>query len=216
MKKIYSLFILSILALTMFVGCQMPTNETTDTFNVSVNESRTTVEVSSETSKALETVYVTATIPEDYTKDDVLVSVSSISVELKDVDTDKADKVVKSFIMPSEDVKINVDLDDYYIYYDGELFKNILYPKSMIDEKWIKECNLTETTDYIWGDRAFNVTKSGVQKIYDLILGNNSDGEETEDPVDDTPNDTTPIDDNGDEEVEEPIYTVLAPDGSNG
>jgi hypothetical protein len=28
MKKIYSLFILSILALTMFVGCQMPTNTT--------------------------------------------------------------------------------------------------------------------------------------------------------------------------------------------
>ena len=51
MKKIYSLFILSILALTMFIGCQMPTDgtvnelaaeeettqtETTDTFNVSV------------------------------------------------------------------------------------------------------------------------------------------------------------------------------------
>ena len=28
MKKIYSLFILSILALTMFVGCQMPTDGT--------------------------------------------------------------------------------------------------------------------------------------------------------------------------------------------
>lgn len=170
MKKIYSLFIFSILALTMFVGCQMPTDgtETTDTFNVSVNEdARTLVNVSTETSKALETVYVTVTVPEDYTKDDVIVS--SPSVELTNVDTDETDKVVKSFIMPSNDVKITVDLDDYYIYYDGKLFKNLLYPKSMIDEKWIKECNLVKDTDYTWGDRTFNVTKSGVQKIIDAL-----------------------------------------------
>ena len=119
MKKLYSLFILSILALTTFVGCQMPTEDVKDvlstTYRVNVTENtyKANVSVDNVTPKAGDTVVITITVPDDFSADDLKLSVmkGTETVTFTDEESTENNKVKKSFTMPASDVEVTVNFE---------------------------------------------------------------------------------------------------------
>ena len=119
MKKIYSLFILSILALTMFVGCQMNPEDVKDalttTYRVNVTENtyKDNVSVDNATPKAGDTVVITITVPADFSADDLDLSVelNGTTIETKPEESTESNEVKRSFIMPESDVVVTVNFE---------------------------------------------------------------------------------------------------------
>ena len=109
MKKLHSLFILSILALTMFVGCQNPTDDATTTvgaesteYAITIDSPHGTVELDKTKAKAGETVKLTITPDSGYVLDSLSVKMSDteITAEISD------DKTSATFTMPKGNVSI--------------------------------------------------------------------------------------------------------------
>lgn len=114
MKKIYSLFILSILALTMFVGCQMPTDgtgngaEAVETeYTITVVAPHGTVELDKTKAKAGETVKLTKLEADNgYT-----FKTMSIKKENGE-DVTEVDRQNQTFTMPESNVTVTVNFKE--------------------------------------------------------------------------------------------------------
>lgn len=203
MKKLHSLFILSILALTMFVGCQMPTDgtdskleaEETPSYTITVNATNGTVTLSKTEAKAGEKVFVESiSANEGYTAIGMEQKFQSKDGNAITLDFGN-ENGKRYFVMPECNVVITVtfkattpavDADEatygfvktvnYTVVADGQSLPETKTGAELI--ALAKEKNLVKDTDYTIDGTTVSLTASGVEKylgLYSLSV-NASDG----------------------------------------